>query len=201
MADRMRAPGASGLLVARSEFARAFRHVPGPVAVVLVRTVGGPVRGITCTSATSLSGAPPMAVFSVDAKTAFADEVRRAGRYSINYLAADRAGWASAFASGGASLEALGPVVRDGAGSAPTLATGTTTVLECEVADVHPGGDHWIVTGRITHSRTQSDAPALVYVAGRYGRFAEAADVVPADAPDPGAPRGSTTTLPPPTFQ
>lgn len=163
---------AAGRLVARAEFARAFRRVPGPVAVVLVRTVDGPVRGITCTSATALSGSPPMAVFSVDAKTSFAEEVRRAGRYSINYLAADRDGWAAAFSRGGAALDALVPVIRDGRGGAPTLATGTTVVLECEVADVLPGGDHWIVTGRITHSRTQSDAPALVYEAGRYGGFA-----------------------------
>lgn len=159
-------------LVSRAEFARAFRRVPGPVAVVLVRTVAGPVRGITCTSATALSGSPPMAVFSVDAKTAFAEEVRRAGRYSVNYLAADRDGWARAFARGGAALDALVPVIRDGRGGAPTLATGTAVVLECEVADVLPGGDHWIVTGRITHSRTQSDAPALVYEAGHYGGFA-----------------------------
>lgn len=192
--ESVRAAQESGLVVARGEFARAFRQVPGPVAVVLVRTVGGPIRGITCTSATSLSAAPPMAVFSVDAKTGVADEVRRAGKYSINYLAADRAEWARAFASGGAALDALVPVIRDGRSSAPTLATGTTAVLECEVADVLPGGDHWIVTGRITHSRTQSDAPALVYVAGRYGRFVEAADTVPAHTPDP-------APLPPPTFQ
>lgn len=162
---------AAGRLVSRAEFARAFRRVPGPVAVVLVRTVDGPVRGITCTSATALSGSPPMAVFSVDAKTAFAEEVRRAGLCSINYLAADRDGWATAFARGDASLDALVPVIRDGRGGAPTLATGTAVVLECEVADVLPGGDHWIVTGRIAHARTQPDAPALVYEAGRYGRF------------------------------
>jgi flavin reductase (DIM6/NTAB) family NADH-FMN oxidoreductase RutF len=159
-------------LVSRAEFARAFRRVPGPVAVVLVRTAAGPVRGITCTSAAALSGSPPMAVFSVDAKTAFAEEIRRAGRYSINYLAADRDGWAAAFARGDASLDALVPVIRDGRGGTPTLATGTAVVLECEVADVLPGGDHWIVTGRIAHARTQSDAPALVYEAGRYGGFA-----------------------------
>lgn len=167
----MTAEQVANVLVSRAEFTRAFRRVPGPVAVVLVRTVDGPVRGITCTSATALSGSPPMAVFSVDARTAFAEEVRAAGRYSINYLAADRDRWARAFARGGAALDALVPVIRDGRSGAPTLATGTAVVLECEVADVLPGGDHWIVTGRITRARTQPDAPALVYEAGRYGAF------------------------------
>lgn len=171
---------AAGELVARAEFARAFRQVPGPVAVILVRTGGGPVRGITCTSASSLSGAPPMAVFSVDAKTAVAEQIRLARRYSINYLASDRADWARAFAAGDASLERLASVIRDGRSAVPTLASGTTAVLECELADILPGGDHWIVTGRITHARTQSDAPALVHAAGRYGAVT---DVV--TRPDP----------------
>lgn len=158
-------------LVGRADFQRAFRQVPGAVAVVLVRTVSGVVRGITCTSATSLSGSPPMAVFAVDVKTLFADELRLARRYSINYLASDRAEWARAFARGGASLDSLAYVIGSGRSSAPTLSSGTTAVLECEVADIFPGGDHWIVTGTITHARSQADAPALIYQGGRYGVF------------------------------
>lgn len=169
-----------GLLATRQEFARSFRHVPEPVAIVLVRTTAGTVRGITCTSVTSLSGEPPMALFTLDTKTALAEEIRAVRRYSINVLAADRAGWARAFSAGDASLDALVPVIRDGRSSAPVLASGTTAVLECEVADVFPGGDHWIVTGRITHTRTQSDAPALLYVGGRYGSFQEPMTGAPA---------------------
>jgi flavin reductase (DIM6/NTAB) family NADH-FMN oxidoreductase RutF len=155
----------------RAQFQQAFRQVPGPVAVVLATVPGGAVRGITCTSATSLSGGPPMATFSVDVKTRFADAVREAGRFSINYLAADRADWARAFARGGASLAALAHIVGSGRSSVPTLSSGTCAVLECRLADVVPGGDHWIVTGTVAHARRQSDAPALLYAGGRYGSF------------------------------
>jgi flavin reductase (DIM6/NTAB) family NADH-FMN oxidoreductase RutF len=51
------------------------------------------------------------------------------------------------------------------------LAAGTAAVLECELAALYPGGDHWIVTGRVTHLRVQSDAPALQYRNGEYGTF------------------------------
>jgi len=155
-----------------AEFARAFRHVPGAVAVVLARTATGLVRGLTCTSATSLSAAPPMALFSADAKTRFADEVRLSKQYSINFLASGFEDWARAFALGGQSLDSLVHAIHPGRSGAPTLATGTTAVLECHLEEIFPGGDHWIVTGRILHARSQSDAPALVYRAGVYGGFA-----------------------------
>jgi flavin reductase (DIM6/NTAB) family NADH-FMN oxidoreductase RutF len=159
-------------LVAGADFRRAYRRVPGAVAVVLVQTDDGPVRGITCTSATSLSGEPPMTLLSVDTKTLFADEVRLARRYSINYLAADREGWARAFAQGGASLAELAHVIGPGRTAAPVLRSGTTCVLECELAEIFPGGDHWVITGHVAHVRVQADAPALLYEAGRYGSFA-----------------------------
>lgn len=171
MAELSQADTSVEPVVSLAEFARTFRRVPGPVAVVLTRTADGPVRGITCTSAASLSGSPPMMVFSVDVKTAFADEVRLSRRYSVNFLASDRHAWARAFSVGGAALDALVPVLRDGRGGAPTLATGTAAVLECDVVDIVPGGDHWIVTGRITDTRVQTDAAPLLYLGGRFGEF------------------------------
>jgi len=158
-------------LVGAPQFRRAFRHVPGPVAVVLTTTDSGTVQGITCTSATSLSADPPMAIFSVDLKTRFADVVAACGRFSINYLADDRDGWAVAFSRGGSSLSQISHVIRPGRTGVPTLGAGTAVVLECSVDQTVPAGDHTIVTGFINHVRTQSDAELLVYLAGRYGRF------------------------------
>ena len=168
---RSASPEVTGRVVGRQDFARAFRVVPAAVSVVLARTESGLVRGITCTSVSSLSGVPPMALFSVDRKTRFADELRSAGHYSINILAADRPDWARAFARGGQSLDDLAHAIQTGRGPVPTLASGTAAVLECEVAGIYPGGDHEVVTGRITHLRVQSDAPVLQYRNGEYGVF------------------------------
>lgn len=154
-------------------FRHAFRQVPAPVAIILVHGERGGVLGLTCTSATSLSGDPPMALVCVDDKTGVERSIRAAGRFSVNFLAADRAGWARAFSSRGRNLDALTAVIATG--RTPTLRTGTTAVLECGVEAIHRGGDHWIVCGLVSHARFQSDAEPLVYLDGRYGTFSPSA--------------------------
>ncbi|MQA08932.1 MAG: hypothetical protein GEU98_10380 [Pseudonocardiaceae bacterium] len=170
--DHRPAPAGADHRVDGARFRHTFRQVPAPVAVVLVaRSQLGGTTGITCTSAQSLSAEPPMAVVAVDDKTGLVPLIRDAGRFSINYLAADRAGWARAFSASGTDLAALASVIIPGRSPVPTLATGTTAVLECETADIHRGGDHWIVCASIAHARFQADAEPLLYQAGRYGAF------------------------------
>ncbi|NLU72692.1 flavin reductase family protein [Streptomyces sp. HNM0575] len=152
-------------------FRHAFRQVASPVAVLLARTGQGGTRGITCTSVVSLSGRPPMLLVTVDDKTGMTRTVREAGRFSVNFLAADRAAWARAFSTRDQDLGALAPVIVPGRTPVPTLAAGTSAVLECRTADVHRGGDHWILCGTVVHARFQADAEPLLYLAGRYGRF------------------------------
>ncbi|MGC5030916.1 flavin reductase family protein [Micromonospora sp. DT229] len=158
-------------LVETARFRAAFRQVPAPVAIILVP--GGPagITGLTCTSATSLSGTPPMAMIAIDRKTGLAPLAEQAGRFSINYLAADRATWAQAFATRGRHLDELTAAVVAGHTTVPTLATGTTAVLECRTTATHPGGDHLILCGEVLHARAQTDAPPLLYLDGRYGTF------------------------------
>lgn len=173
MTANMPGPAGSGRpTIGQESFRRVYRHVPLPVAIVLTDGIDGVVRGVTCTSATSLSADPPMAVFSVDDKTAFADEVRASGAFSINYLAADRASWARAFAGAGASLDRLAGALGRGRCSSPVLQSGTTVVLECWLVQIVQGGDHWMVSGVIAHARWQADTSALLFCGGRYGGFA-----------------------------
>ncbi|MFE9959321.1 flavin reductase family protein [Micromonospora sp. NPDC005299] len=164
-------PTAGRRLVEPARFRAAFRQVPAPVAIVLVPGGALGITGITCTSATSLSGEPPMAMLAADEKTRLAPLAERAGRFSINYLAADRASWARAFASRGRDLDELAAVVVAGRTGVPTLATGTTAVLECRTAAAYRGGDHWILCGEVLHARSQTDAEPLLYLGGRYGTF------------------------------
>jgi flavin reductase (DIM6/NTAB) family NADH-FMN oxidoreductase RutF len=170
-----------------AEFRRAFRCVPGPVAVVLTHTGEDHVQGITCTSAGSLSASPPLAMFSVDVKTGFADVVSHGGLFAINYLASDRAEWASAFSRGGQSLEDLVRMVGTGRTGAPVLRSGTTAVLECRQESRYDAGDHVIVIGAVLHTRADVTTPPLIYHSGRYGSFQS-----PAERPSrSNSPRGS----------
>lgn len=152
-------------------FRHAFRQVPAPVSVVLVQTAEAGVLGITCTSAISLSADPPMVLVAVDHKTGIAPQIKAAGRFSVNYLAADRAAWARAFSSRGRDMATLAHVIVPGRTPVPTLATGTAAVLECGLTAVHSGGDHSMLTANVLEARFQADAEPLLYQAGRYGTF------------------------------
>lgn len=161
----------SARVVDARRFRHSFRQVPAAVAVVLTREDGGAVRGLTCTSATSLSAEPPMALVSLDDRTGMAQLVEAHGWFSLNFLDARRADLARAFAGRGTDLTHLTSVIVSGRTGIPVLGTGTTTVLECAVDKVVRGGDHWVVHGIARHARFQSDAEPLLYGGGRFGGF------------------------------
>lgn len=149
-------------------FRGAFRGVAASVAVMLTSTNAGGVRGLTCTSAVSLSACPPMALVCVDVRTGFCELVRQSGGFSINYLAERFAQIATAFAGNDDDLSHLSRAVVAGRTGVPTLAYGTISVLECVLDTASLAGDHWIVTGHISHARYQFDEDPLVYTRGSY---------------------------------
>jgi flavin reductase (DIM6/NTAB) family NADH-FMN oxidoreductase RutF len=158
--------------VEHERFRHAFRQVPAAVAVVLTRDASGAIRGVTCTSATSVSADPPMALVCIAARTGVGDLVRTDGWFSINVLAADRAAIARAFAVGGQTIDPATVRVGQGRTGVPVLTTGTVSVLECRLAAAHPRGDHWVLHGTVHHARFQADVEPLCYCRGSYGRFA-----------------------------
>lgn len=161
----------SGRLAEPTRFRHTFRCVPAAVAVVLTRDAADGVRGITCTSATSLSADPPMVLVCIDDRTGMAALIEACGRFSVNFLCADRVDLARAFATSGAALDHVAPSIVAGRTGTPVLGTGTSAVTECGLEAVHRGGDHVVVHGLVRHARFQADAAALVYGAGRYGEF------------------------------
>ncbi len=160
-----------GRLTESTRFRHTFRCVPAAVAVVLTRDSSGGVRGITCTSATSLSAEPPMVLICTDDRTGMAALIESCGWFSVNFLAAGRADLARAFATSGAALDHVAPSIVVGRTGTPVLGTGTSAVTECRVDAVHRGGDHSVVHGLVHHARFQADVAALVYSFGRYGEF------------------------------
>lgn len=171
-----RPTGPVGPVAEDLRFRRAFARVPAAVAVLLTCEPDGAVRGITCTSAGSLSADPPMAIACVDQRTGLAPVIEAAGRFSVNYLAGDREWLARAFATAGRSLDGLGPVVVDGRTGVPVLASGTVAVVECTLEAMYRGGDHWVLHGLVRHARSQPDADPLVHRAGRYSGFSPVDD-------------------------
>lgn len=155
-------------LVDAERFRRSFRCLAGSVAVILTAEGESGVKGIVCTSAVSLSSAPPMVLVCIDDKTGMTPLIERSGEFSVNYLASDFAAFATAFTSG-VGLKDIAPNVVSGRTGSPVLGSGTCSVLECRVHAIYPGGDHAILCGVVQHARFQADADPLIYQAGRYG--------------------------------
>jgi flavin reductase (DIM6/NTAB) family NADH-FMN oxidoreductase RutF len=158
--------------LAESErFRKSFRGIAGSVAIILVSNRDGGVKGITCTSAASLSSDPPMIVICLDQKTDMIPLIRDADAFSVNYLAHGYEFLARAFTDRDGRLDEVAPRIVTGRSGEPVLGSGTCSVLECKVAAIYPGGDHSIISGFVQHGRFQSDAAPLLYGAGRYGAF------------------------------
>jgi flavin reductase (DIM6/NTAB) family NADH-FMN oxidoreductase RutF len=187
MIDRSRP---RGKLAERRAFRGAFRALASPVAVLLVADGRGGVRGMTCTSAVSLSGEPPMVLVCTDDKTGMAELIESAGSFSINYLAHGYDSIARAFSSAGRDLADLAPKIIPGRTMTPTLGYGTVSVLECELEYLYPGGDHSILCGLVRHARFQAEAAPMLYGAGAYGQFSPIATKPAVTTPLPATPAG-----------
>lgn len=149
------------------QFRQVLGHFLSGVTVVAVRH-DGETRGMTASAFSSLSLDPPLVLVCVGHKAHLHALLRADGRFSISILAQDQ-----------------GPVSNHFAGYAPDVAVtwddtfgGTPVVagalawLDCAVQELHPGGDHTIVIGRVERAAVADGAP-LAYYRGKYGRFAQ----------------------------
>lgn len=155
----------------------SFRRLMGRyttgVAVVLA---GGNVPiGLTVNSFTSLSLAPPLILFCARNESRSVRAVIAQGKFSINILA-DSQRDISKFFAGAADLWNSAACGRHKDWFTIPDANGT---LCCDVATVHPGGDHVIVVGAVKEILAPETARRpLLYYEGRY----EALELQPAAA-------------------
>lgn len=149
------------------DWSLSFRRLMGRyttgVAVVLAGD-NAPV-GLTVNSFTSLSLAPPLILFCARNESRSVRAVIAQGKFSVNILS-DRQRNISAFFAGAADLwNSEGCGRHKGWFTIPD-ANGT---LCCDVATVHPGGDHVIVVGEVKEIVAPETARRpLLYYEGRY---------------------------------
>ncbi len=150
--------------------ARKFRDVLGRFAtgitVVTAISRGEPV-GMTCQSFMSVSLDPPLVLFS-PAKTSRAwPAIQRAGRFCVNFLAADQEEVSATMASRGIDKFAeVGWTTTPETGS-PLLA-GALGYVDCTIHAVHETGDHYVVIGRVQHLDATRDGEPLLFYRGDY---------------------------------
>jgi flavin reductase (DIM6/NTAB) family NADH-FMN oxidoreductase RutF len=147
-------------------FRTVMGHFATGVAVVTVDAPSGP-QGMTVNAVASLSLDPVLVLVCFDNGARTLPEVRRAGRFGVNVLAAGQERLARRFASKDAAKFAeVAHTVHDGI---PVL-DGALAWVGCELERLVPGGDHTIGIGAV-HAAELGPAGAepLVWFRGGYG--------------------------------
>jgi len=152
-----------------SEFsADRFRQVAGrfPSGVTVVTGVDddGPT-GFTCQSFHALSLEPAMVVFAVALTSTTWPRIRRSGRCCVNVLAGDQEWVARRFAMSG--IDKFEGVEWAAAPDGNPVLDAALAWFSCEIAGIHSGGDHEVVTANVVDLGADDRAP-LVFHAGRY---------------------------------
>jgi len=156
--------------------AAAFRACFGSfatgVAVASCRAGDGPGTAITINSLTSVSLDPALALFCLDETSTTMESFLRAGHFALNILSAGQQEVSNRYARDHLPLDAdFGDPWRSGA---PIL-RGALAVADCVLHDVHGGGDHRILVGRVVETGVDAGAAPLLYYRGRYGSMGASA--------------------------
>jgi flavin reductase (DIM6/NTAB) family NADH-FMN oxidoreductase RutF len=147
-------------------FRTVMGHFATGVAVVTVDSPGGP-QGMTANAVASLSLDPVLVLVCFDNGARTLPEVRRAGRFGVNVLAAGQEGLARRFASkADAKFAEVPHSVHDGI---PVL-DGALAWVGCSLDRLVPGGDHTIGIGAVHAAELgPSGTEPLVWFRGGYG--------------------------------
>ena len=155
----------------------AMSHFPTGVTVV---TSGREERaeGMTANAVISVSLDPLLFLVSVHKDARLNSRIREEGYFAVNILADDQEGLSRLFASperssGLPAIHSLGGGY--GSTGAP-IAAGALAVIECELEEIYPGGDHDLFLGRVVAIRMGDIRKGpLVYHEGSYPALQRAA--------------------------
>lgn len=150
-----------------------FKHVLGHFAtgVAVVTAVDGVPVGLTVQALCALSLDPPLILVCPGRTSTTWPHVAAAGKLCINLLAEGQAEIARKFSRAGTDKyrdvrwhpsEYLGLPVIEGA----------LAWIDCEVVQVHDGGDHWIAICRVLALEAHLGSP-LIFCQGRFGGFSD----------------------------
>ncbi len=142
-----------------------FGHFGTGVTVITTVDGAGPA-GFACQAFAPLSLDPPLVLFCPQAGSATWQRIRAAGIFGVNVLASDQRDVSRLFGTRGADRFAT--VGWTPAPSGVPLLDGALTWADCRVEAVHPGGDHAIVTGRVTALGQCRDITPLLFHRSRY---------------------------------
>lgn len=149
-----------------------FRQVMGGfatgVSVITSVTADGVPRGMTANSLTSVSLDPVLLLVCFERRSETLAALRESGVFVVNLLDDDGQELSVRFARPGE--QHFDDLEHETTADGVPILHGGLGHLECTVEDVHEGGDHLIVVGRVRHGVVREGRP-LIYYRGRYERL------------------------------
>ena len=148
-------------------FRNAMRRLTSAVSVIST-SHDGVRHGITVTSVTSVSMAPPSLLFCVNRTSRLHDPVIRSGRFCVNILHAHQIDIADAFSgrTHGSDRFLCGEWASDD-DDVPFLIPAQANIF-CEADAVSSYGTHSIVIGKVHHVAVRGQVAPLLYQDGQY---------------------------------
>ena len=136
------------------------------MTVITANSDEGPV-GITANSFSSLSLDPALVLWSPAKGSRRFPYFEKADHFAIHVLAADQGDICEAFAKSAYAYQDY--YGHKNQHNVP-LIDNCLARFECEQSDVHDGGDHVIIVGRVVAATMLTGVP-LVFSGGQYGGF------------------------------
>lgn len=130
--------------------ARTFRHVLGQfcTGITIITTVHDdePV-GFACQSFAALSLDPPLVLFCPTKQSRSWQAIEASGKFCVNVLHEDQKDVSARF--GSREPDKFGGVDWSPSHLGSPVLAGTLAHIDCTVASVHDGGDHFVVFGAV----------------------------------------------------
>lgn len=145
--------------VTGEELRRTCSAWPTGVTVITSYGTEGQPFGLAVNSFTSLSLDPPLVLFCPANTSSTWPHIARSGRFVVNVLSDHQSGLARRFARSG--IDKFAQTAWSEVSGLPRL-EGTSATLVCSIEQIHPGGDHEIVVGRVELVE-RHERPPLVF--------------------------------------
>lgn len=140
-------------------------HFATGVSVITATDSTGRPRGITVNAISSLSMEPPLYLVCLDNASNTLAAIRSSGAFGVNLLHEHQSAVSNRFA--GKSPDKFHDIDYQLASSGVPLLTDCLANAVCQVVDIMPGGDHYIVLGSPEAYDVRGGRP-LLYFQGRY---------------------------------
>ncbi|MDH2383649.1 flavin reductase family protein [Bradyrhizobium sp. CER78] len=160
------------LVDANDEIERQFRLVMRRLAggvCVITAGLGEDITGMTVTSLTSLSAAPPRVLVNINRQASSFAQIARHRVFGVNILGSDQQALAERFSNGRLKgRERFEGIAWTRGSSGVPLLERSLAMVECQVEEIIERHSHAIIVGRLASMELSHRLSGLTYWNGQY---------------------------------